>query len=231
MRGKYVSKIREYLGRTPVASIGSISALAPNKNYAHVIVNHLLRRGEVRRITRGYYTAHEDPSLAVYCLRPAYIGLQDAMSFHNLWEQETNPIVITTRKLRPGVREVLGQNVWVRRISPKHFFGYEYVASGGFLLPVSDVEKTLIDMVYFREMRDDMSEGFKERIDKKKLGEYLKRYPIRFREKVAKDFLTPLQHSPRHARRAGNPSLLGIGAEGCDKGEHTEGAGAEPEGV
>lgn len=184
MRGKYVDKIREYLKRTPVASISSISALAPDREYAYVIANHLLKRGEIRRITKGYYTTYEEPSLLVYCMKPAYIGLQDAMSFHDLWEQETNPIVITTRKVRPGVRNVLGQNVWVRRISPKHFFGYDYLTSNDFLLPVSDVEKTLIDMVYFREMREDIARGFRESVDREKLMRYLKKYGINFRKKV-----------------------------------------------
>lgn len=184
MRGKYIDKIREYLQKTPVASTGSISALVPDRDYAYVVVNHLLKRGEIQRITKGYYTVHEEPSLLVYCLKPAYIGLQDAMSFHGLWEQETNPVIITTRKVRPGVREVLGQNAWVRRISPKYFFGYDYLASGDFLLPVSDVEKTLIDLVYFREMRKDTAELFRKRVDREKLEKYLKKYDDDFRKKV-----------------------------------------------
>ena len=184
MRGKYVDKIREYIRKTPIASIGSISALVPDREYAYVIVNHLLKRGEIKRITKGYYTVHDEPSLLVYCLRPAYLGLQDAMSFHNLWEQETNPIIITTKKVRPGVRGVLGQNVLVRRISPRYFFGYDYLTSGDFLLPVSDVEKTFVDMVYFREMREDIAKGFRRRVDREKLKRYLKKYGGNFREKV-----------------------------------------------
>ncbi|MEM2874967.1 MAG: hypothetical protein QW567_02980 [Candidatus Hadarchaeales archaeon] len=183
MSGKYIDKIREYIKRTPVASIGSISALVPDQRYAYVIVNHLLKRGEIRRITRGYYTAHEDASLLVYCMKPAYIGLQDAMSFHNLWEQETNPVIVTARKVRPGLRKVLGQNVLVRRISPKYFFGYDYLASGEFLLPVSDVEKTLIDMVYFGELKESTPE-FRKRVDRGKLEKYLKKYGSDFRRKV-----------------------------------------------
>ena len=184
MSGKHIYRVREYLGRTPVASVRSISALVPNRNYAHVIMNHLLKRGEVRRITRGYYTVHEEPSLLVYCLKPAYLGLQDAMSLHNLWEQETNPIIVTARKVRPGVREVLGQNVWVRRTSPKYLFGYDHMTSGNLTLPVSDVEKTLIDMIHFGEMRKDIARSFKERIDHEKLEKYLRKYSDGFQRKV-----------------------------------------------
>jgi len=132
---KDIDRVREYVRSTPVASIDSISALLPDRNYAYVVVNYLLKRGEMRKITKGYYTTYEEPSLLVYCLRPAYLGLQDAMSFHDLWEQETSPIVITARKVRTGVREVLGQNVWVRRISPKYIFGYNYIRSGSSFFP------------------------------------------------------------------------------------------------
>ncbi|MFN4133131.1 MAG: hypothetical protein ACK4GQ_02040 [Candidatus Hadarchaeales archaeon] len=186
MRGDYINRVRDYLHRTPVATIGSISALLPSREYAYVVMNHLLKRGEVKKITRGYYTVHEDPSLLVYCLKPAYLGLQDAMSLHNLWEQETNPIIITARKVRQGVRVVLGQNVWIRRISPKYFFGYDHISSGEFHFPVSDVEKTMIDMVYFREIKEDAIEKFKNRIDRGKLEKYLKKYGRRFREKFSR---------------------------------------------
>jgi len=181
---KHIQRVREYLRRTPVADLRSISLLLPDRGYASVVMNHLLTRGEVRRITKGYYTIHSDPSLLVYCLKPAYLGLQDALSFHNLWEQETSPIILTTRRVRVGVREVLGHNAWVRRISPRYFFGYEYLRSGEFLLPVSDVEKTLIDLVYFGEMREELAEGFRERVNGEKLGRYLRRYRPSFRERV-----------------------------------------------
>ena len=184
MNSKHIKKLREFLKSTPVANLQSISALIGDKNYAYVAMNHLLKRGEVRRITRGYYTIHDDPSLLVYCLKPAYIGLQDAMSFHNLWEQETSPIIITTRKVRRGIRKVMGHNVLVRRISNEYFFGYEHHRHDSFSLPVSDVEKTFVDMVYFGEMKKFMAKNFKTMVENKKLKKYLRRYPINFREKV-----------------------------------------------
>ena len=177
---KQTDKIQEYAKRTPVFGVKSVIKLAGSREYAYVLLNRLVRSGEASRITRGYYTVHKDPSLIVYCLKPAYLGLQDAMSFHNLWEQETAPIILTARKARPGARKVLGSNVIIRRISPKHFFGYEHIRQGDLLLPVSDIEKTFIDMVYFREIRKDMLPAFKERIEREKLAGYIKKYDKRF---------------------------------------------------
>lgn len=164
--------------------IASVSRLLGSEGYAHLLMSYLVRRGEAKRITRGFYTVHEDPSLLVYCFKPAYLGLQDAMSVHGLWEQETVPVVVTCRRVRTGLRSVMGQNAVVRRISRRYFFGYDYVERGGLHLPVSDVEKTLIDLVYFREAGPEAVEGFRGRVDRGKLEAYLRRYPERLRRRV-----------------------------------------------
>ncbi|MCK4429619.1 MAG: hypothetical protein KAU95_04535, partial [Candidatus Aenigmarchaeota archaeon] len=169
---KYMDKVRKYFKKTSVAGINSISMLVGDKNYTYTLLNHLLKRGEINRIGKGYYTAHDDPSLIVYCLKPAYLGLQDAMSFHNIWEQETCPVVITTRKVRTGLREVFSSNVLVRRISQKYFFGYDFYKYGDFVFPISDVEKTFIDLVYFREIRKEIIRKFKKKVDIKKINVY-----------------------------------------------------------
>ena len=107
------------------------------------------------------------------------------MSLHGIWEQETVPIVLTTRKVRTGIRKVMGMNVLIRRIDSKYFFGFDYYKSGDFYFPYSDIEKTLIDMVYFRgHMDKEVVREFKKKIDRKKLNGYLKVYPKKFREKV-----------------------------------------------
>ena len=123
--------------------------------------------------------------LSVFCFKPAYIGLQDALSFHNLWEQETIPIILTTRKLRQGIRKILGLNVMIRRIGSKYFFGFEYQKDGDFYFPYSDIEKTFIDMIYFKEnISEEVIAEFKKRLDKNKLKRYLKIYQKKTREKA-----------------------------------------------
>lgn len=181
---KHIDKVRKYMHSTPIFSTQSVARLVGDKDYAYMLLNHLVKAGEIKRLTRGCYTVHEEPSLIVYCIKPAYIGLEDAMSLRNLWEQETGAIIITTRKARCGRREIFGNNVMIRRISPKHFFGYDYIKYGDLLMPVSDAEKTFIDMVYFNRMRKDTARLFKKKVDMKKLRGYLKKYDKRFADKV-----------------------------------------------
>ncbi|MEK6841384.1 MAG: hypothetical protein AABX45_02205, partial [Nanoarchaeota archaeon] len=156
-----------------------------DNSYIYLIINNLLKKGEIKRITKGYYTIYEDPSLVVFCFKPAYLGLQDALSAHNLWEHETNPVMITSRKVRRGVRKVFSQNIVLKNIDSKYFFGFNYEKQGDFYLPYSDIEKTFIDMIYFKQYLDkETKEEFIKRIDKKKLNSYLKVYPNRFRKRV-----------------------------------------------
>lgn len=184
---KYINKIREFFKKSPVVSINSLKKFIrkKDKSYIYLIINNLLKKREIKRITRGYYTIHEDPSLAVFCFKPAYLGLQDALSMHNLWEQETNPVIITSKKTRQGIRKILEINILIKRIKKEYFFGFEYKKQGDFYLPYSDIEKTFIDMIYFKQPLDkETIKEFIKKINKKKLKSYLRVYSKTFRKKV-----------------------------------------------
>jgi predicted transcriptional regulator of viral defense system len=185
---KYQKEILEFFKKSPVVDFSSIRRIIKEKtpSYTKQLVRNLIIQGKISKLAKGYYTIHDDNSLIVFCFKPSYLGLQHALSFHNLWEQETNPIVITTRKIRQGVRVVMGRNVILRKIDKKYIFGFDYYLDGDFYLPYSDVEKTFIDMVYFRQPLDkEVITNFKKKIDKKKLSSYLKNYPIKLRRKVS----------------------------------------------
>ena len=188
---KYIKDIRNFFEKNKVVDINSLRKFISKKknNYVYLLVSNMIKKGEIKRITRGYYTVYEDYTLAVFCFKPSYLGLESALSIHNLWEQETNPVIITTNNIRQGTREVFGNNILLRWITSKYFFGVEYVKEGELYIPVSDIEKTFIDMVYFRKKIDkDILKEFKRRIDINKLNDYLKKYPVRISDRVLKKF-------------------------------------------
>ena len=64
-------------------------------------------------------------------------------------------------------------------------FGIEYKKIGDFYLPYSDIEKTFIDMIYFKQPIDkEILKLMNDKINKKKLKEYLKIYPDRIKKRV-----------------------------------------------
>lgn len=183
---KYLTLIREFCKKTPVVTVSSLRKFIGKKStYIYPLLSNMVRHGELHRLTKGFYSVHQDPVLIVFCFKPAYLGLQEAMSIHNLWEQETNGIVLTTNIAREGLRSIGKANVLIKRIPRSLFFGVEYKQYGDFYVPVSDKEKTFLDMLYFKQPLDkEVIRQWKRRIDRKKLTSYLGHYPHSLKEAV-----------------------------------------------
>lgn len=183
----HLKKIEVLFDKSQVVDFKSINRIIGNKkdNYSKLLVSNLIKKKKINKIGKGIYTKYSEISLSVFAFTPSYLGLQSALSFYGIWEQETIPIILTTKKTRRGIRNIMDSNVLVRNIDKKHFFGFELVKEGNFYLPYSDLEKTFIDMVTFNQKMDkEVIDRMKSKINKKKLKEYLKRYNLKIRKKI-----------------------------------------------
>ena len=186
-KSKYMKEIKGFFGKTPVVSSADIKVYTGKKGYSYLLVNNLIKRGEIKRIKKGFYTIHDDPVVSVFCYRPSYIGMQEALSIYGLWEQETNVVIVTSQKTKHRKIEVFESNVILHRINPRYMFGFDLIKYGNFYVPVSDLEKTLIDLVYFNEIPDKkILREMRKRINAKKFGKYLQKYPEKIRKKILK---------------------------------------------
>lgn len=188
---KYLKSVENLFRKSPIVSYSSIQRIIKgnkgNSFYTKQLVRQLIFKGKIKKLAKGCYTSHNDSQLILFYLKPAYLGLQDALSLHGLWEQETVPIIVTVRKVRQGLRKVLGVNVLIRRIDKRYLFGFDYIQQGEIYYPYSDIEKTLIDMAYFNEkLGAEVINNIAKKIDADKLKLYLKKYPLRFQKKVLK---------------------------------------------
>jgi len=193
---KYLKELRARFKDSVAFTISDLRIFLKNKRistgYLHLLIHNLLTKGEIKRITRGVFTFRDEIQTVGFGFSPFYYGLQEALSLRNIWEQETNPVVITPRHVRVGLRSFGGRNYLVRRISRRMFFGFEMLRYYDFWIPVSDVEKTLIDFAYFREpLGAGALREIKVRLRKEVLSEYLKRCP----KLVAKRVLELLRKS------------------------------------
>lgn len=190
---KYKEEIKRFFEKTPVVTTRDIRAIISSlkqkfrlkEGYVYLLIHNLIEKGEIKKLTKGFYTIHDDPSLAVLCFKPAYIGLYDALSYHQLWEQATNPIILTSKKVRPGIRKVLDSKVIIHRLDKRYLFGFELKKVNGFWIPISDVEKTFIDLLYFKLPLDkELQKRILERINKKKFKCYASSYPKKLRKRL-----------------------------------------------
>ena len=186
----YIEKVEALFEKSPVVdfkSLERITSKTKDSNYAKLLVHNLIKRGKIKKIGKGIYTKHNETSLAVFSFKPAYLGLQSALSHHKIWEQETIPVIITIKKVRTGIRNLMGGNILLRNINRKYFFGSEYIKEGDFYLPCSDLEKTFIDLVVFNQKIDgEILKKIKKKINKQKLLNYLKKYPLKTRKRIIK---------------------------------------------
>jgi predicted transcriptional regulator of viral defense system len=184
----HLKKIEELFDKSPVVDFKSIERVINIKNksnYAKLLIYNLIKKNKIKRIGKGIYTKYSEISLSVFVFTPSYLGLQSALSFYGLWEQETIPVILTTKKIRRGIREIMGSNILVRNIDKKNFFGFEFFKEGNFYLPYSDLEKTFIDMVVFNQKMDkETINNVKMKINKDKLNKYLKKYNLRIKKRV-----------------------------------------------
>jgi predicted transcriptional regulator of viral defense system len=186
----HLEKIERLFDKSLVLDFKSIERVVGKKeksSYAKLLVSNLLKSGKIYKVGKGVYTKHSESSLGVFAFKPSYLGLQSALSFLGIWEQETIPIILTNRKIRRGIRKVMDSNILVRNIDKKYLFGFDLQKEGSFYLPYSDLEKTFIDMVVFNQkMSKEVIEKIMESINKKKLSGYLKRYGKNIRKRVEK---------------------------------------------
>lgn len=176
---KYEKEFRSYFSKVQAFTFKDatrfLKKLGASDYYIKLFIHLQKERHGLLRIGKGHYTYIDDDAVIGFAFGPFYYGMEHALTIHKLWTQMTNPVIVTTRKIRPGTRSVMGHNVIVRRISKQMFFGITYVKYGRIFVPVSDIEKTLIDFVYFKiSISDDEMERILRCVDLKKLRNYTK---------------------------------------------------------
>ncbi len=188
---KYIEYLRRHFNdpKSPVMTLREMKTTLKLKgiklSYLKRLINYLIKKNEIIRITKGVYTFHDEITVVGFAFRPFYYGIENALTIKGLWEQGTTPIVITPRNVRQGVRKFGTGNYSIFKIKKQFFFGFELIKYYDFWIPVSDYEKTLIDLIYYkRHIRDDVLKELKKKIDRKKLMEYLKVYPTDIKNKV-----------------------------------------------
>lgn len=155
-------------------------ALDLDHDDAGQLVRYLARRGWLKRVRRGLYTAVpldarrsgewvEDPWVAAdRAFAPCYIGGWSACEYWDLTEQLSRALLVVTART-VHERDVILQGLPVRLTSrPKSkFFGTDHVWRGQVRVEVSDPSRTIVDVL------DDPRLGGGIRNVAHVLGEYM----------------------------------------------------------
>ena len=143
-------------------------------------IAYMKSSGKLYTIRKGAYAFRKDSMVAGFAYSPFYYGLLSALTIRELWTQNSRPDIITIRKVRVSSIHIFGdmrETAFVHHVPAKYFFGFDIVKYGTLMVPVSDPEKTLIDLFYYmvRLPIKDYGELLKK-ISRKKIRKYLERY-------------------------------------------------------
>ena len=177
---KYENAFVEFFSKQDIFTTGDarrfLSRLGAGEPYIRVMLHNLTQSGTIHRVGKGSYTFKRNESIIGFGFRPFYYGLQYALTIRKLWTQQSVPVIITKSKANPGIRDVMGIRVLLRRINENGFFGFEYLNYGGIFVPVSDLEKTFLDFIYYGVYLDpDTMKELRNKLNGSKLRDYSKR--------------------------------------------------------
>ncbi len=179
-----VKEIAEHFADYPVFTYRDVELfLRGNAKGAHNLprlMSHMKSSGMLYAVRKGAYTFNKDIMVSGFAYSPFYYGLLSALTIRDLWTQNSRPEIMTPRKVRSSVAHAFGEEkdiVFVHHVPVKYFFGFDIVDYGRLKVPVSDPEKTLIDLFYYRvKLATQNYSGLLKAIDMKKLEAYLKEY-------------------------------------------------------
>ncbi|MCL5419729.1 MAG: hypothetical protein M1354_02520 [Candidatus Marsarchaeota archaeon] len=179
---KYVKEFLEYFQAFPTFTANDAKLFlrknGSERDYYKVFMHNMIKNRKILSISKGHYTLHDNPVVAGFAYSPFYYGMEMALTYYKLWNYMTPISIVTTNRIRKGNIVLLGRNANVRRIQKNKFFGYSMVYyKDSIYIPMADIEKTLIDSIYFHSLFDkEVYSAMVGKLDRKRLARYLRNY-------------------------------------------------------
>lgn len=105
----------------------------------HQTLHRLVDRGELHRLERGVYTAHDDPLIyATHIETPSFLSLWSGLRFYDLTTQQPTTLQVLVARARPALDKI-------RFYQTRALFGYGRHHYQGFEVFVADRERLLVD--------------------------------------------------------------------------------------
>lgn len=149
---------------------------------AAVYLSRMVKKGLIKRIRRGKFAfSDDDLAIASQLIEPSYISLNSALLFHGLVQQVPASVECVTARntFRFGDLGII-----YRKIPGALFYGYEKKRKGNSYILIAEPEKALIDCVYLNCMGRKSAREIREKLDRKKLDGYVRRFSGRGRKKL-----------------------------------------------
>jgi predicted transcriptional regulator of viral defense system len=144
-----------------------------------VTLFRLVRDGRLYRVAKGVFSLRDNAEYTGFAFSPFYYGGLSALMIRDLIDDQVKLEIMTTKTVRKSHMALFDGSVEVilHHVSSARYFGFDMIAYGGIEVPVSNPEKTLIDLFYYgiRLPIQDYSELLRV-VSREKVRGYLKVY-------------------------------------------------------
>lgn len=152
-----------------------------------VTLSRMVKTGKLYRVTKGVFSLYKRAEFAGFAFTPFYYGGLAALMIMDLIDDQVKMEVMTTKIVKRSFIEVFSgeSRIVLHHLPRKYYFGFRGMNYGGVKVPVSDPEKTLIDLFYYKERLSiqDYAEILKT-VQVRKLKDYLKVYDMHTKKAV-----------------------------------------------
>jgi len=156
-----------------------------------VTLSRMVKSKKLYKVTKGVFSLEKRDDIVGFAFSPFYYGGVAALMIRDLSDDQVKMEIMTTRRVKRSLVEIYGGDsvVVVHHVPKKYYFGFEDLKYGNLTIPVSNPEKTLIDIFYYKKRlsMQDYAEVLKH-IRISILIKYLKVYDKRT-AKVVMDFI------------------------------------------
>ncbi|OHB17912.1 MAG: hypothetical protein A2734_02730 [Parcubacteria group bacterium RIFCSPHIGHO2_01_FULL_40_30] len=173
-------------------------------------LNEWQKKNYIKKIRQGFYIFSDleisEQILFLIANRihgPSYISLEMALSLHGLIPEAVYGITSVTTQKTKTLKTSIGDFIY-RHIRPELMFGYELLEHEGHRYKMAEMEKSVLDYLYFNSKinNDESFAGlrfnaaeFKEKADMEKLNKYLLAFDNEALTRRVKKFLVYIQHA------------------------------------
>lgn len=157
---------------------------------ARAFLSYNTKIGAFKRIKRGAYCLASERlskfELANYLYQPSYISFETAMSYYGLIPETVYTVISATSKPQKtyNFEEQAYQYIQIKK---NFFFGYSPVKIRDKTIRMADKEKAVLDYLYLASLKkQSINERLSlSKLDKKKLGFYVKFFKTHLRKNKA----------------------------------------------
>jgi predicted transcriptional regulator of viral defense system len=162
------------------------------------------KKNYVKKIRQGFYIFSDLQinekilfTIANRIYEPSYVSLEMALSIYGLIPEAVYGVTSVTSQNTKNIKTPVGDLIY-KHVQPDLMFGYELREHDGHHYQIAEVEKAVLDYLYFNSKIND-NESFegmrfntselKEKLNMEKFNKYLEAFHSKALEKRAKKFL------------------------------------------